>query len=148
MQAADGSIQEFASPGWHLDPTPRVIPFVPVFPRELAHPPIAILARIRINASGQVTAVVAADNSDPRLVGILEEEMRNDWRFNPGLYDGQPVPSEVLALFRVHAERSLDFPNDKQPSSPVVVIDLFPDPRNPGKLEIAYGRLFSGATVQ
>ena len=148
MQAADGPIQEFASRGWHLDPTPRVIPFVPVFPRERAHPPIALLVRVRINAFGQVTAVVAADNSDPRLIGILEEKMRDDLRFNPGLYDGQPVPSEVLALFRIHAERSLDFPNDTRPSSPVVVIDLFPDPRNLGKLEVAYGGLFSGATVE
>lgn len=148
IQFADGSIKTLASPGWQLDPTPRVIPLVPQFPPDLVRPPVAILGRIMINAFGQVTDVAAVDQEEPAVLKLIQDQMRQNWQFNPALYNGIPSMSEITALFRIHSERTLTFPETRPLPSPIILIELFPDDANPGKLEIAYGRLLSGSGVE
>jgi len=147
IQYADGTTKILSSPGWQLGATPRVIPFASQFPPDLVKPPVALLARVKVNASGQVIDVLSADQDQPDTLNLIRDQMKKTWKFNPALSDGSPTPSDLLVLFRVHSERTLAFPDTRRPASPVTLIEFFPDDRNPGKLEITFGGLFSGASV-
>jgi hypothetical protein len=139
----DGSVATLASDGWKLGPTPRVIPFVPVFPADLATPPLAMLAQVRIDSFGTVTDILPLDNSSSGfidLLRLLRRQMRTNWKFNPALLNGGPTAADLRVLFRLHGERVLNFPNNELLLSPTTLVEFYPDPRNPGKLR---GRLWA-----
>ncbi len=149
VQFSDGTIKKLSAPGWQLEPTPFLIPFVPRFSPDVVKVPSSLLAEVRIDLSGHVVDVVSQDphNRADLLIAIRDQMIRS-WKFNPGLRDGEPSESEITVLFRIHTQRTLDFPETKPIPSPVTLVDFFPDDRNPGKLQIAYGRLFSGSSVE
>jgi hypothetical protein len=148
VQFGDGTTKTFSSAGWQLGPTPQVIPVVPAFPSDLVEAPIALLARVKISASGQILDVIPLDQEQSPALNLIRDQMRQDWKFNPALYDGRPTTSDLIVLFRIHSERTLAFSETRPSPSPLILIDFFPDERNPGKLLIAYGRLFSGSGVK
>lgn len=142
VRFADSTVRTLWSPEWQLGPTPRVIPVPPEFPSDFVQPPIALLARVKISALGRVTDVIPVDQEQSHVLGLIRNQMRESWEFNPALYEGRPAASEVKVLFRIHAELSRAFPETKLVLSPVTLIEFFPNKNNPGKLLVAYGRRF------
>ncbi len=148
VQFVDGTVKKRASPGWQLGPTPRVIPLVSRFPDDVVKPPISVLAHVMISASGQVVEVLSLHGEQVPVLSLIRDQMIRNWKFNPGLFEGRPTASELTVLFRIHSERTLAFPETRPSPSPVTLIEFFPDDKNPGKLLMAYGRLFSGSGVE
>jgi hypothetical protein len=148
FQSGDGTTKMLSSAGWQLGPTPRIIPMASAFPRDLVRPPASMLAQVKISPSGQVLDVISTDLSQPPILTLIRDQMKNEWKFNPGLRDGRAIASDITVLFQFRLERTPAFPESARLTSPVTLIEFFPDNTNPGKLEIAYGRLFSGSAVE
>jgi len=148
VQSTEGATKTFTSPAWQLGPTPRFVPFFSRFPLGVTQPLIAVPARVMISAGGRVTQVLPFDPQQESLVQFIRDQMIGRWEFNPGIRDGSPVQSELTVLFRIHADRARALPVSTPLKSPLTLIDIFPDARDPAKLEVAFGTLFSGSGVR
>ena len=148
IQHPDGTTETRQSSGWQLGPTPRFIPFGSAFPSDSVKLPLSLVARVEINASGHVIDVLPVRKEQADAATEIREQMKSSWRFNPAICEGKPVPAKLTVLFRLHLDATAPFPDDGQLREPVTLIDFYPDEKNAGKLEIAYGRLFSGSGVR
>jgi hypothetical protein len=142
IRYASGDTKTLSIKDWQLDPRPRMIPMVEQFPIEILQPPVVFLTSVKINASGLVSDVISMGQGQEPIVKTIRRQMQQGWKFHPALRAGQPVDSELTVLFRVHTEMTASFPETKPLLSPVVLVELFPDKQNPGKLAVAYGGRF------
>jgi len=148
VQMEDGTIQTYSSEGWKLGPTSGVVPWFDALPAA-APERASFVATLKISAWGDVVSMIPkkGGNASQLIVEWLREQVLHKWIFNPALYDGQPVDSELQVLFRVH--NSLQQPEDSGTSlSPITVIDLTSNPQFPRRTQVSYGGLMSGSVVK
>lgn len=148
VQFSNGAVQTFSSPGWQLGPIPKYVPEHFSFPSKLIATPLALRAKVKMSASGQVVDVVSVDREHLQILGLIRDQMKRKWPFNPAVYEGQPAESELSVLFRFHADRTADFSEDKELAAPVTLIEFFPEADFPNRWEVAYGRLLGGSGVE
>jgi hypothetical protein len=151
IKFADGSTRTFSANHWRLDAVPTMIPTSPESTAELPiEPPVAMLAKVKINASGSVVSVVPEEAGNPRLADWIHARIAS-WRFHPALLDGKPVDSELSVLFLIYAKGMTSFPDINPVSQPVTLIRfvwsdaLAPQTIAPDKLTALYGSLIEGS---
>jgi hypothetical protein len=152
VQFTDGSVRIYSSPEWRLGPIPTLIPTLPeVIPDLPVEAPASLLAKLTINASGEVLDVAPAEPADPKLVDWIRSRMGPDWKFHPALLDGKPTDSELNVLFLIHAKGMTKFPETRPVLHPVTLIrflwshDLSPQTSATDKLMVMYGFLQEGS---
>lgn len=123
-----GSVQQYASAGWHLGALPRIVPELTSACPPVPSGVIEIPAKLRISATGDVTDIVAEQTDDQSVLAWISTQIRQ-WKFHPALIDGQPKDSEMDAQFVVHASSEPDI-NPILPESPAVLIQFFPSSRD------------------
>lgn len=148
VRFSNGAVETFSSPGWQLGPIPKYVPAHFSLPSKLIIPPLALRAKVKLSASGQVVDVVSVSGERLQILALIRDQMRQQWPFNPAVYEGRAVESELSVLFRFHADRTPDFPEEHDLLAPVTLIEFFPEVDSPGTWEVAYGRLFSGSGVE
>jgi len=152
VQSNNGSVQTFSSPGWRLGPTPAMIPATSrTAPRLPVDAPASLLAKLKINASGEVIDVAPEESADPKLVEWVRGQMGRNWKFHPALLNGRPTDSELSIEFLIYAKGMTEFPDVKPLMQPITVIrfiwshDLFPQGSAVDRLAVVYGSLLEGS---
>jgi hypothetical protein len=148
----DGSVRTYSSPEWRLGPSPALVPTLPEATPDLpVEPPVSLLAKLKISASGRVLDVVPEESADPRLVEWIRGRMKPDWKFYPAFLNGKPTDSELNVLFLIHAKGMIKFAENRPVLQPVTLIqfiwsrDLYPQTGEADKLTVMYGFLREGS---
>ncbi|HKW16156.1 MAG TPA: hypothetical protein VJO35_01480 [Terriglobales bacterium] len=151
IEYTDGSIRTYSSPDWRLGPTPAFVPVLSDAPDPPLQPPLSLLAKLRISASGDVLDVVPGAHVDTRLVVWVREIMMNkEWKFHPAILNGQPIDTELEVLFQVNSPGSTPFVEDPPLLKPVTLVrflwnrDASSGNREP-KLTMMYGIVSEGS---
>lgn len=145
----DSSVRTYSSPEWRLDPTPSLVPMLRDVPNLPLQPPLSLLAKLRIGASGDVLDVIPGVSADARLAGwVRDVMMNNEWKFHPAILNGQPIESELDVLFEIHTRESANFADDHPILKPVTLIRFLwthDSTSRSGKATMMYGVLTEGS---
>ena len=154
VRFTNGKVQTFSSPGWQLGPLPTVIPRLPEdLPDLPVVPPISLVAKLKISASGRVLDVGSDQAENSKLVDWVRDRMKS-WNFRPALVNGTPRDSEIPVLFLIHARGMLKFQETQPVLRPITLIqflwsrDRFPDTDGVNKWTVMYGFLDEGTVVE
>jgi len=128
-----------------LIPTlPETIPELPV------QPPVSLLAKLKISATGDVLDVVPEEPKNLKLVDWIRDRMRQNWKFHPALLNGKSTDSELTVLFLIYARGMIKFAETKPMLHPITVIhffwshDLFAQVSAMDRWTVTYGALHEG----
>jgi len=153
LQLSDDTTRTYSSRDWTLGPTPVIVPRLPdALPEFPVQPPVSLLAKLQISASGTVLDVLAEEPADPRVVGWIRDRMMQDWKFHPAILNGNATDSEIKVLFLIHAKGMPSFVEKKPVLQPVTLIrfawkhDLFPTVTDADRLTVSYGSSIEGTT--
>ena len=149
IQLSDGSVRIFSSPRWQLEPVPHRVPRLSEdTPNLPVTPPVSLLAKVKVSASGQVVDVVSdGQQDDPKVLAWIRERMTQNWTFHPALRNGQPVDSEFAVLFLIHGKGMINVPETRPLLMPLTIIqffwsrDLFPNDGGVDRWTVTYGML-------
>ncbi len=154
VQFTDGTVRTASSPGWRMEPMPRVVPTlsetIPALPVD---PPVSLRARMKISATGHVVDIISEDQDQPKVLAWIKDRMK-DWSFRPALLNGEPTDSELTVLFLIHAKGMIHFHEVEPLLAPVTLVqflwthDLFPGNGGVDRLTVMYGFLQEGSTSE
>jgi len=156
LQFTNGTARTYSSRDWHLGPAPRRVPEVPT---KFRPPPVirpyALLAEVKINASGDVVDLIPEDQDiAPDVLQWTRDLMKQEWKFHPALLLGKAVDSQLMVLFRFPVDATSPFPEVKPLPFPVTLIRIFRkrdlDPSNytGNDLVVMYGQAEEGSVLE
>jgi len=156
LQFANGTARTYSSAGWHLGPRPRRVPEVPTtFRPAPVTRPCALLARIKINASGDVVDLIPeGQNTAPDVLRWTRDLMMQEWKFHAALLQGKAVDSQLTVLFRFPLDATSPFPEVEPIPFPVTLIqffrkhDLEPNNYTGSDLVVTYGQMQEGSVLE
>ena len=121
-QFTDGTVRTYSSPEWRLDASIKAVPMLERIPELSVQPPVSLLAKLRVDAAGNLVAIVPNADTDPRLVGWVRNVIGRGWKFHPAILNGRPIDSELDVLFEIHAKGMAHFVETDPVLKPITLI--------------------------
>ncbi len=125
---ADGSVENWSSQGWEIQPALRLSPEFLHIANGLLTSTTNFLVRTKITREGKALDIRVSGSQSPGIVEAVKTNM-DKWTFYPARSQAGPVEKEVQFLFRIFPVQDTDprrreFVSADEVPGPVIVVDV------------------------